>query len=292
MRRVKLGEATVFALARKQGFTGTLDEYLESLKGAPGPAGPAGPAGPQGETGPQGIQGPQGETGPQGIRGPKGDTGATGATGPQGPQGIQGETGPQGEQGPQGETGPVGPQGPAGPALTVTNTASVGQTVKITAVDENGQPAEWEAVDMEAAEREWTMLGEIDVSVVGGGNIELTDLDNFTEFYATWENVVNESTTASGFDLKINDTGIAKSVIMIQKSGTASSYGWMIAKYNGLVWEVQRSTGTISRSNITLAGNNVPYNLLLGVSKAVRFKLDAPMFTYQAKSGIITVYGR
>lgn len=143
-----------------------------------------------------------------------------------------------------------------------------------------------------AAEREWTKLGEIDVSVAGGSNIELTDLDNFTEFYATWENMVNESTTASGFDLKINDTGIAKSVIMIQKSGTASSYGWMIAKFNGLVWEVQRSSGTISSTNITLAGSNVPYNLLLGVGKAVKFKLDAPMVAYQAKSGIITIYGR
>lgn len=105
MRRITLGEATVYALAKKQGFEGTLDEYLESLHGAPGPAGPAGPAGPQGdkgEKGDAGPQGPQGEAGPQGIQGPKGDTGATG---PQGPQGEKGDNGPQG---PQGEPGPTG----------------------------------------------------------------------------------------------------------------------------------------------------------------------------------------
>lgn len=129
MRRIKLGEATVYALAKKQGFTGTLDEYLESLHGAPGPAGPAGPAGPQGDKGEKGDPGPQGlqgEAGPQGIQGPKGDTGATGATGPQGekgdtgaqgPKGDTGATGPQGPQGEKGDTGAQGPQGEPGPAI-------------------------------------------------------------------------------------------------------------------------------------------------------------------------------
>ena len=149
--RFKLGPATAYALAKSNGFNGTLEEWLDSLKGEKGDTGAQGPQGIQGETGPQG---PQGETGPQGTKGETGPQGPQGETGPQGTQGEPGPQGPQGEtgpQGPQGETGPQGPQGeqgPAGPALTVSNTAAVGQTVKITAVDEDGQPTEWEAVDM------------------------------------------------------------------------------------------------------------------------------------------------
>lgn len=129
------------------GNTGTVDDYLESLKGEKGDkgdqgiqgiqgekgvqgekgdkgdTGEAGPQGPQGETGPQGeqgVQGIQGETGPAGPQGetgavgPQGPQGEKGETGEQGPQGIQGEQGPQGETGPQGEKGDAGPQGPQG----------------------------------------------------------------------------------------------------------------------------------------------------------------------------------
>ena len=145
-----------------------------------------------------------------------------------------------------------------------------------------------------AAEREWTMLGEIDISAVGGGNIELTDLDNFTEFYATWETVINESTTASGYGLYINDILIASGAIPILKTGSSASYGWMIARYNGLVWEFQRSNGAVLNSNNTLNATNgmFPYNLFLDVGKATEFTLVPPVPAYQAVSGIITIYGR
>ena len=54
---------TPYDLAKQQGFKGTLDEWLESLRG------------PQGIQGPQGYQGPQGIQGPQGPKGDKGDPG-------------------------------------------------------------------------------------------------------------------------------------------------------------------------------------------------------------------------
>ena len=85
---------SAYDLAVQQGYTGTLDQWLDSLHGPKGDPGEQGPQGIQGERGPQGETG---ATGPQGEQGPKGETGATGATGPQGPQGVQGIQGETGE---------------------------------------------------------------------------------------------------------------------------------------------------------------------------------------------------
>lgn len=59
---------SAYQLAVEKGFTGTLDEWIVSLKGETGPIGI------QGEIGPQGLKGETGATGPQGIQGPKGDS--------------------------------------------------------------------------------------------------------------------------------------------------------------------------------------------------------------------------
>ena len=145
---------SAFEIAVDEGYTGTVDEWLASLKGkdgvdgaqgpqglqgAIGPQGPqgikgdkgdAGPQGPKGEQGLPGVKGDKGDAGPQGPQGPTGKTGATGPQGLQGVpgpkgdkgdrglqglQGIQGERGPQGIQGPKGETGERGLQGIQGP---------------------------------------------------------------------------------------------------------------------------------------------------------------------------------
>jgi hypothetical protein len=70
-----------------QNHTGTVGDFMSSLKG---------------DTGAQGPQGPKGDNGAQGPQGPKGDNGA------QGPQGPKGDNGAQGPQGPQGAQGPAG----------------------------------------------------------------------------------------------------------------------------------------------------------------------------------------
>ena len=145
---------SAFEIAVDEGYTGTVDEWLASLKGkdgvdgaqgpqglqgAIGPQGPqgikgdkgdVGPQGPKGEQGLPGVKGDKGDAGPQGPQGPAGKTGATGPQGLQGVpgpkgdkgdrglqgiQGIQGERGPQGIQGPKGETGERGLQGIQGP---------------------------------------------------------------------------------------------------------------------------------------------------------------------------------
>jgi len=131
---------SAYEVAVEQGFSGTPQEWLESLIGQQGPVGPqgiqgvvgaSGPQGNVGETGsqgPQGIQGiagpvgPKGDQGVQGIKGddgavgPKGDIGSQGPKGDTGAQGSTGIAGPTGATGPIGNTGPVGPQGIQGPA--------------------------------------------------------------------------------------------------------------------------------------------------------------------------------
>lgn len=81
---------SAYIVALKNGFVGTEEEWLDSLKGDTG------------------------ETGPQGIKGDKGDTGDTGQQGIQGIQGIKGDTG---------DTGPQGVPG------FITQSASVGLPV-------------------------------------------------------------------------------------------------------------------------------------------------------------------
>ena len=107
---------SAYGLAVKNGFKGTEEEYLASLKGETGETGPTGPTGAQGPTGPIGETGPTGPVGPTGAAGAAGPTGPTGAQGQTGPAGETGPTGPTGPTGETGATGPAGPMGPTGPA--------------------------------------------------------------------------------------------------------------------------------------------------------------------------------
>lgn len=121
---------SAYEIAKQEGFTGTVDEWLASLKGAKGDKGDtftlsdltpeelATIKGPRGETGYTGPQGPQGNPGPKGD---KGDIGPKGDQGIQGPKGEQGVQGTQGIQGPQ---GPRGIQGKDGKSFTLTHTYS------------------------------------------------------------------------------------------------------------------------------------------------------------------------
>jgi hypothetical protein len=90
---------SAYEVAQETGFVGSMQEWIQSLKGEQGPEGPKGDQGPQGEPGPQGEQGEKGEPGSQGEQGP------AGPPGPQGETGSKGDTGPQGEQGPPGISG-------------------------------------------------------------------------------------------------------------------------------------------------------------------------------------------
>lgn len=123
--------ADAYEVAVAAGYTGTREEWLDTLVGPQGEPGVAGATGPQGEAGPAGADGAQG---PQGEPGPPG---ATGATGPQGPAGATGATGPQGETGPQGPAGATGAQGPAG-ATGPQGPAGAGSSVSVSTVASSG----------------------------------------------------------------------------------------------------------------------------------------------------------
>lgn len=138
---------SAYGIAVKHGYTGSEEEWLESLRGEQGAAGKsfvvlghydteealrAAVTAPEygdhyyvGSTTPYDVYlfdeatADWASTGTlQGPRGPAGEKGETGPQGPRGEQGEKGETGEKGdpgETGPKGETGPAGPQGEQGP---------------------------------------------------------------------------------------------------------------------------------------------------------------------------------
>ncbi len=140
---------TPYDLWLEAGNTGSMTDYLNSLRGAQGPQGQKGDKGDKGEkgdvgiAGPQGPQGPTGATGGTGPAGAKGDQGvagpqgAKGDTGSQGPQGVKGDTGSQGlkgdtgAQGVKGDTGAAGPAGPTGATGAKGDTGPTGPSAKV-----------------------------------------------------------------------------------------------------------------------------------------------------------------
>ena len=93
---------SAYEIAVENGFVGTEEEWLYSLKGEKGD---------KGDKGEQGEQGLKGDTGAKGDKGDKGDRGEQGLQGIQGLKGDKGDKGEQGERGLQGEQGIQGIKG-------------------------------------------------------------------------------------------------------------------------------------------------------------------------------------
>lgn len=153
------GGKSAYDIAVDNGFEGTEQEWLASLKG---------PQGIQGETGPQGVQGIQGIQGIQGEKGDKGDKGDQGIQGEQGPQGVQGPKGADGtmtfedltEEQRESLRGPQGIQGPAG------KDGSDGVNGQDGAPGQNGQDGITPHID--PITKHW-MIGETDTNIVAEG---------------------------------------------------------------------------------------------------------------------------
>lgn len=108
---------SAYEIARTEGFKGTEEEWLDSLKGSPGPEGPKGD---KGEKGDQGLVGPPGETGP------KGEDGDPFTYDMFTPEQLESLIGPKGDKGDAGEKGDTGNPGlivsdvePTDPDITV-----------------------------------------------------------------------------------------------------------------------------------------------------------------------------
>ena len=99
------GPITAYDFWLAAGNTGTVEDFVESMKGKVGPKGDKGEKGDKGDPGPMGPAGPKGD---------KGDDGIPGTPGPQGERGLPGESGRDGQTGPQGPIGLTGPSGPVG----------------------------------------------------------------------------------------------------------------------------------------------------------------------------------
>lgn len=89
---------SAYDIAVENGFKGTEQEWLESLRGPQGDKGDTGAAGAQGEKGDKGDKGDTGANGAQGEKGDKGDKGDTGAAGADGTNGIAGVNGTNGRE--------------------------------------------------------------------------------------------------------------------------------------------------------------------------------------------------
>lgn len=99
------GPITAYDFWLAAGNTGTVEDFVESMKGKVGPKGDKGEKGDKGDPGPMGPAGPKGD---------KGDDGIPGTPGPQGERGLPGNPGKYGKEGPQGPIGLTGPSGPVG----------------------------------------------------------------------------------------------------------------------------------------------------------------------------------
>lgn len=190
------------------------------------------------------------------------------------------------------ELQPAGGSGGTDRSLGMTG-AAVGQIAKITAVDADGKPTAWSPVDMPSgAEKTWTKI--IDVTVTEAtSKFEQDGLDQATEIYIKWSDLQNATSTDSGQDLYINDVRIAAMATIVRKAGN-TVYGWTLCKYNGLVWEINKSGGAISSENIAMASGNAnkPYNLIYGVGKAMRLSLLTANSIYAPTSGRLEVWVR
>ncbi|MGL5719136.1 collagen-like triple helix repeat-containing protein [Cetobacterium sp.] len=87
---------SAYEIAVLNGFNGTEEEWLLSLKGAKGDKGDTGLKGDKGEQGIQGAKGDKGDPGLKGDTGLKGDKGDTGLKGDKGDPGVQGNPGRDG----------------------------------------------------------------------------------------------------------------------------------------------------------------------------------------------------
>ena len=188
---VRLDGKSAFELAQQNGFTGTMAEWLLSLKGEKGDPGDKGEKGDIGAQGLQGIQGIKGDTGAAGADGKDGVNGADGHTPVKGvdyfdgEKGIKGDTGAQGIQGVQGIQGIKGDKGDTGATGSTGATGAQGLSAYQVAVNNGyqGSEAQWTALITNALQKTTTktvsmLVGSWSGAVNGNGFYYYTITDS------------------------------------------------------------------------------------------------------------------
>lgn len=179
---------SLYSLAVENGFSGTVQDYLDSLVGPAGPTGPTGAA--------STVPGPTGPTGPAGSSGPTGPTGPTGGAGPTGP------TGPAGSSGPTGPTGPTGPAGSSNSLVTVYSSGWPGSrpsTDHVIAAGHTEAPS-------------WLTSADIWLAEGAGGGGGSSSSEWHTRILSASQSMTNNTTmqnwfsSASGFPMASNST--------------------------------------------------------------------------------------
>ena len=136
----------------------------------------------------------------------------------------------------------------------------------------------------------WRKIIDAEITEATGEFLK-TGLDQITELYIKWSNMQNATSTNSGMDLYINNRVIARAAILVQKAGT-SVYGWTLCKYNGLIWEINKSAGASFASNLTSGAALSPYDLVGDIGPATMVALSTPNSMYVPVSGKLEVWAR
>ena len=137
----------------------------------------------------------------------------------------------------------------------------------------------------------WHLLAEIDCSESSQSVYELTNLGGLTDLLMFENNVMNDTSTASGLTLQINGTDVCGGVLNIGKSGQAS-YQWASAKWDGKTWNVIKPQITVNYNYLATGNASVPYFYTLDVGAANSMKLYVGNSIYKPTSGTLKVWGR
>lgn len=171
--------------------------------------------------------------------------------------------------------------------------AAVGDIVKVKAVDANGKPTEWEAANLSGG-KQWAKI--IDTEITEPTLLfAATDLENCTEFVFFWSQLLSSGDNpASGFF--VNNIEVASHGLLgIAKQGGRVTYGYTIAKFNGLLWQLYKSSDTGTTDSTfyrMISAPIVPYMLNRGANEAAT-SIKITMFSSSPIiSGKLEVYAR
>ncbi|QIQ62978.1 hypothetical protein SEA_MOAB_97 [Streptomyces phage Moab] len=210
---------SAYDLAVSEGYTGSLHDWVSSLKGVDGDIGPQGPKGDTGDRGLKGEKGDTGNVGAQGIQGVPGAKGDKGDTGSIGPQGLKGDTGAQGPKGDTGATGPAGSTGAQGIQGVKGDTGNTGAAGTSAQVWFNGTVKSAPKIFVATATTDATGKFTVDLSAAGFTEVFSANVvpvaSNNTAAGQAFSNVLSLSTTSltgtvsAGISIVLGGLGIA-----------------------------------------------------------------------------------